>query len=94
MPQPINLRTNTGCCFPIALPQQCPPVEIPVAPAGVGVELRFTRPPLFWRGCCAGESPKSEPYFALVPVGVEFFGLESGDGNLALESGDGFLLIE
>lgn len=51
----INLRTNTGRCIPIALPQDCE-ITIPSSPPTQAGIARFTRPPLASRSCCAGDT--------------------------------------
>jgi hypothetical protein len=54
-PRGINLRTNTGRCVPLALPQDCG-IDLPAAPDNDSMVPRFTRPPIVERGCCVGET--------------------------------------
>jgi hypothetical protein len=64
----INLRTNTGKCRPIELPQQCEAGEI-TPPDGVEVVVRYTRPPLTSRACCAGDTSSApQVRFDLEPI--------------------------
>ena len=57
-PRGINLRTNTGKCVPLALPQDCG-LGLPAAPSNDSMVPRFTRPPLAQRACCAGEGDQA-----------------------------------
>jgi hypothetical protein len=64
----LNLRTNTGRCNPLALPQDCDPGEV-TPPDGVEVVVRYTRPPLTSRACCAGDTTEApQVRFDLEPI--------------------------
>lgn len=90
----INLRTTTGRCMPLAAPQDCDPGELADV-TDASVVLRYTRPPLNSRACCAGDQQRAPvPQFDLTVVVCEHIALEDGLGFFALENGLGTFLLE
>lgn len=89
----INLRTITGRCTPLAAPQECDPGELSdVTDASVAV--RFTRPPLSSRACCAGDQDRAPQVTYDLTFVCEHIALEDGLGLFALENDLGTFLLE
>lgn len=64
----LNLRTTTGSCRPADLPQDCIPGNV-TPPDGVEVVVRYTRPPLTSRACCAGDTSEApQVRFDIEPI--------------------------
>lgn len=63
---PLNLKTTSGRCAPLALGQNAAIPEFTI-PTDVHSGVAFSRPPLSDRACCAGDdgSPQPEPYFPI-----------------------------
>jgi hypothetical protein len=61
---PLNLKTASGRCAPLALGQNAAIPEFTI-PADVHSALAFTRPPITDRACCSGDDGDAQaaPYF-------------------------------
>lgn len=57
---PLNLKTNTGRCAPLAF-QQSADLSGIVIPDLEHAALAYTRPPLADRACCSGDDGSAEP---------------------------------
>lgn len=89
----INLRTQTGRCTPLSVPQVCE-TDV-VIPEDATVAIRFTRPPLSSRACCAGpQDGAAVPVFDLTVKICEHIALETDTGFFALEDESGTILLE
>lgn len=94
VPRGINLRTNTGRCLPMAKPQDCRAGTLPDT-GDATLVVRYTRPPLNSRTCCAGaqDNDPTVEYVVNIPT-CEHIALEDGLGFFALENEQGTLLLE
>lgn len=63
---PLNLKTNTGRCAPLALGQNAAIPDITI-PTDVHSGVAFSRPPLTDRACCSGDdgNEQPQPYFPI-----------------------------